>query len=102
MIRVSMEVREGTALSRATVQAESIREAVSITRGRYPGRDVRVMFPIDPEDFFIEGPAKSKQSRAEGNGRTTLSAGRFSIDKEELDGRGGIHLLERRGEQEDA
>ena len=66
MIRVSMEVREGTALSRATVQAGSIREAVSITRGRYPGRDVRVKFPIDAEDFFIEGPA-------EGNSRTRLS-----------------------------
>jgi hypothetical protein len=66
MIRVSMEVREGAALSRATVQAESIREAVSITRGRYPGRDVRVVFPIDPEDFFIEGPA-------EDNGRRRLS-----------------------------
>ena len=66
MIRVSMEVREGAALSRATVQAESIREAVSITRERYPGRDVRVKFPIDPEDFFIEGPA-------EGNSRTRLS-----------------------------
>ena len=66
MIRVSMEVRAETALSRATVQAESIREAVSITRGRYPGRDVRVIFPIDAEDFFIEGPA-------EGNGRRRLS-----------------------------
>jgi hypothetical protein len=43
MIKVSMEVREGAALSRATVQAESIREAVSITRGRYPGREVRVI-----------------------------------------------------------
>ncbi len=102
MIRVSMEVREGTVLSRATVQAESIREAVNITRGRYPGRDVRVMFPIDPEDFFIGGPAKSKQSRAEGNSGMRLSAGERSIDKEELDGRGGIHLFERRGEQEDA
>ena len=58
MIRVSMEVREVNALSRATVQAESIREAVNITRRRYPGRDVRVKFPIDPEDFFIEGPAE--------------------------------------------
>ena len=66
MIRVSMEVREGAALSRTTVQAESIREAVSITRRRYPGRDVRVKFPIDPEDFFIEGPA-------EGNSRTRPS-----------------------------
>ena len=61
MIKVSMEVREGAALSRATVQAESIREAVNITRRRYPGRDVRVMFPIDPEDFFIEGPVEENR-----------------------------------------
>jgi hypothetical protein len=66
MIRVSMEVREGAALSTATVQAESIREAVSITRRRYPGREVRVKFPIDPDDFFLEGPA-------EGNGWARLS-----------------------------
>jgi hypothetical protein len=66
MIKVSMEVREGAALSRATVQAESIREAVSITKEYYPGRDVRVIFPIDAEDFFIEGPA-------EDNGRRRLS-----------------------------
>jgi hypothetical protein len=66
MIKVSMEVREGATPSRATVQAESIREAVSITRRRYPGRDVRVTFPIDPEDFFIEDPA-------EDNSRTRLS-----------------------------
>jgi hypothetical protein len=68
MIRVSMEVREGPALSRATVQAESIREAMSITRGQYPGCDVRVIFPIDAEEFFIEGPA-------EDNGRRRLSMG---------------------------
>jgi len=72
MIKVSMEVREGAVLSRATVQAESIGEAVSITRGRYPGRDVRVIFPIDPETFFIEGPA-------EGNGLAKLSVERSSI-----------------------
>jgi hypothetical protein len=63
MIRVSMELREGTVLSRATVQAESIREAVNITRRRYPGRDVRVMFPIDPEEYFIEGPPEGNSRR---------------------------------------
>ena len=67
-----MEVREGAALSRTTVQAESIREAVSITRRRYPGRDVRVKFPIDPEDFFIEGPAEE-------NGWARLPVARSSI-----------------------
>ena len=65
MIRVSMEVREGTALSRATVRAESIREAVSITRERYPGREVRVSFPIDAEGFFVD--------TEEDNGRRRLS-----------------------------
>jgi hypothetical protein len=73
MIKVSMEVREGAALSRATVQAESILEAVSITKRRCPGRDVRVMFPINPEDFFIEGPAEE-------NGWAQLSVERSSID----------------------
>jgi hypothetical protein len=62
MIRVSMEVREGAALSRTAVQAGSIREAVSITRGRYPGRDVRVVFSIDPETFFIEIPVEENGS----------------------------------------
>ena len=51
-------MREGAALSRTAVQAESIPEAVSIARRRYPGHDVRVKFPIAPKDFFIEGPVE--------------------------------------------
>jgi hypothetical protein len=43
-----------------------MRDAVSITRERYPGCNVRVIFPIDAEDFFIERPA-------EGNSRTKLA-----------------------------
>ena len=93
MIKVSMEVREGATLSSATVEAESIREAVSITRGRYPGRDVRVIFPIDAEDFFIE-------DSVEGNGWARLSGERSSIGKRKLSGRAGIHHLERKGEQD--
>jgi hypothetical protein len=93
MIRVSMEVHEESALSRATVQAESIREAVNITRRRYPGRDVRVIFPIDPATFFINDPA-------DGNGWARLSGERSSIDKGKLSGRAGIHHLERIGEQD--
>ena len=60
MIRLSLEVREGGVLSRVTVQAESIRQAVSIVKGRYPGLEVRVVFPIDTEEFFIEGPKKNR------------------------------------------
>jgi hypothetical protein len=93
MIRVSMEVREESGLSRAMVQAESIREAVNITRRRYPSRDVRVMFPIDPESFFFDDPA-------DGNGWARSSEERTSIDKGKLSGRAGIHYLERKGEQD--
>jgi hypothetical protein len=90
MIKISMEVGEGATLSRATVQAESIREAVSITRGRYPGRDVRVIFPIDAEDFFIVGPA-------EGNAWAKPTVEGSSIDNGKLSSWAGIHHFERRG-----
>jgi hypothetical protein len=55
MIEVSVEVRAEDARFRVAVQAESISQAVSITKGRHPGRDVRVVFPIDPESFFLGG-----------------------------------------------
>ena len=58
MIKVSVEVREGTALFRVAVQAESIGRAMSIMQGRHPGRDVRVVFPIEPEEFFRESAKK--------------------------------------------
>jgi hypothetical protein len=81
-----MEVREGTALSRAMVQAESIREAVNITRRRYPGCDVRVMFPIDPEDFFLEGPAQGDSRTPEtgassGSWTTATPPRRFTANR---------------------
>ena len=67
MIRVAMEVREGTTpLLRETVSAESVRQAVSVMRERYPGRDVRVVFPISPEDFFLEGAKATVERRAGG------------------------------------
>jgi hypothetical protein len=59
MIKVSGEVREGPAYFRVAVQAESISRAVSIMKGRHPGRDVRVVFPIDPEKFFTGGSKKT-------------------------------------------
>jgi len=52
MVRVCVEVREGDDLFEVTVYADSISEAVGIARGRFPGHDVRVVFPIDGEEFF--------------------------------------------------
>jgi hypothetical protein len=59
MIKVSVEVREGAAPFRMEVRAESITRAVSAIGRRHPGRTVRVAFPIDPEDFFVEGPRET-------------------------------------------
>ena len=60
MIKVSVEVREEDAPFRMEVHAESITRAVSTIERRHPGRTVRVVFPIDPEDFFVEGPQETR------------------------------------------
>ena len=57
MIRVCMEVHEVAAPRKVEVQASSISRAVSITKGRYPDSDVRVVFPIDPAEFFVKTAA---------------------------------------------
>ncbi len=54
MIRVSVEVRSGTAGFCVTVRAESIRQALSIVKARYPGAEAQVVHPIDFETFFVE------------------------------------------------
>jgi hypothetical protein len=58
MVKVSVEVSEGAARFTVGVQADSIDRAVSIIKERYPGRDVRVVFPIEPEGFFARVPKK--------------------------------------------
>ena len=64
MIQVSVEVREGDAPFRVAVQAESIGLAVSTIEGHHPGSDVRVVFPINPEEFFLgEDRGASEESR---------------------------------------
>ena len=57
MVKVSIEVRSGAARFCVGVRAESIERAVSLVETRFPGRNVKVSFPIDPEGFFGEGSA---------------------------------------------
>lgn len=49
-----IEVRDGAARFCVSVQAESIRRAVSIVARLYSAHDVGVKFPIHPEGFFVE------------------------------------------------
>jgi hypothetical protein len=57
MVKVSAEVRSGSARFWVSVRAQSIQQAANIVASWYPDRDVRIRFPIDPEGFFVEDSA---------------------------------------------
>ena len=57
MLRISVEVRSGTANFRGGVQAESMSKALLMLGGRYPYGQVKVHPPIDLEDFFVQEPS---------------------------------------------
>ena len=67
MIRVFVEVTGEALPLKVEVHAESISKAVRIVEEHYPGHAVQVVFPIDPEEFFVEGSqqdgAKQDQSK---------------------------------------
>jgi len=70
MVRVSVEVREGDDLFEVAVYGDSISQAVARARGRFPGHAVRVVFPIDGEEFF--GGPGTEENGTEGGGRPRL------------------------------
>jgi hypothetical protein len=57
MVKVSVEVRNGAAHFRVGVQAKSIRRALGVVGARHPQGEVRVIFPIEPDGFFVNGSA---------------------------------------------
>ncbi len=57
MVKVSVEVCSEGAHFDVAVRGESIDRAVYLVEGRYPGRDIKVKFPINPEGFFVKDPA---------------------------------------------
>ena len=92
MVKVCVEVSEGDGLFRVAVQAESISQAVSIAKGSHPDRDVRVVFPIDPGEFFA---GASRATGENGNCRRMFSD---SIDRRERYQRDILHSFFRKGE----
>lgn len=60
MIKVSVEVRNGTARFRVAVQAESAERALALVTGTFPGREVaRVGFPTGTQGYFAADPARA-------------------------------------------
>ena len=45
---------DGTARFGVSIQAESIERALEIVARQNPGRECEVVFPIDPETFFVD------------------------------------------------
>lgn len=54
MVRIEMEIHCAEDPIRVSARASSIRRAEDIVRSRYPGSEVRVVFPIDGNGFFAE------------------------------------------------
>ena len=57
MVKVSIEVHDGTARFMVAIKAHSIQHALSVVAARYPSSAARVKFPIEPESFFVEDSA---------------------------------------------
>jgi hypothetical protein len=62
MVRISVDVKSGTACFRVMVQAESIERALEIARRHNPGKECQVTFPLDPETFFAEEPVARSEA----------------------------------------
>ena len=59
MIRVYIEVDRGTARSTTLfVRAESILQALEVAGEQNPGCALSVMFPLDPDTFFVRDTAE--------------------------------------------
>lgn len=54
MIRAPFEVSGEGGSFRVKVQAASMRRAEKVLRSKYPNGDVRLVLPIDGEDFFTD------------------------------------------------
>jgi hypothetical protein len=53
VIRISVEVSQGAARFGVEVQAESIERALEIVESQNPSCAAKVVFPIEPEEFFV-------------------------------------------------
>ena len=53
MICVTIEIREGPLRRQVKITAPSIERAMKVAGDGKPGHRVRLLFPIEPEAFFV-------------------------------------------------
>ncbi len=59
MIRVAVEVGDEGANFIVSVQAKSIERALNAVEAIYSTTEAKVIFPVDPESFFVEDGAEA-------------------------------------------
>lgn len=77
MIRVPFEVTGEEGSFRVMVRAASMQRAEEDLRSRYPGGEVRLVFPLDGNDFFADN-ARDETLETE---YLALETGEDSIDE---------------------
>lgn len=60
-MKVSVEVKRGPVTHQVSVTTTSIERALQLAGGNQSGTEARVLFPIEPEEFFLGGfdPART-------------------------------------------
>ena len=53
MIKIAVEVRSSAARFKVALLAESIEGALEMAKRYDPGKECKVVFPVDPEVFFV-------------------------------------------------
>jgi hypothetical protein len=53
VIRITVEVSQRAARYRVAVQAKSIKRALEIVESQNPSCAAKVVFPIEPEEFYV-------------------------------------------------
>ncbi len=62
MVSICIDVEGTDNRARLSVKAESILRALEIAGERNPGCALKVVFPLDPETFFVREPASGAGS----------------------------------------
>jgi hypothetical protein len=62
MICVTVEIGDGALTHRARITAPSIERALEIAGEGKPGRRVHLVFPIDPEAFFVSAGSGTREA----------------------------------------
>jgi mannose-1-phosphate guanylyltransferase len=84
VIRVQVEVNNRAGdRSSLEIEAESIERALEQVLASYPGFEARVVFPIDPEAFFVGGAAATIRAEARRDDRRGVrrrSSSHYEVD----------------------